>query len=80
MPITRADKERLKKSKKAEIQNLLYDRDLLVTQRQSAKKIKEMTCRISEATKELGAIEALPEIDSNFETNIIVSGGNINQI
>ena len=80
MSISRADKERLKKSKKAEVQNLLYDKDLLVTQRQSAKKIKEINLKISKAKKELNAIEALPEKDSDSTTNIIISGGNINQI
>ncbi|MBT7783491.1 MAG: hypothetical protein HN741_11290 [Anaerolineae bacterium] len=80
MSISRADKERLKKYKKSEIQNLLYDKDLLVTQRQSAKKIQEINLKISKAKKELKAIDALPEKDSSSATNIIVNGGNINQI
>ena len=80
MSISRADKERLKKSKKAEIQNLLYDKDLLVAQRLSAKNIQEVNLKILKAKKELKAIEALPEKDSDSTTNIIVNGSNINQI
>lgn len=80
MSISRADKERIKKSKKAEIQNLLYDRGLLVDQRQSSKRIQKIDIKISKAKKELKEIESLPENDRNSTNNIIINGGNINQI
>jgi hypothetical protein len=76
MAIRRAEKEKLMQAKRAEIQKLLYEKDLLIDQRQSQKKIKEIELKTSSAKSELEEIEALPEADNIFETQVIVNGGN----
>lgn len=80
MSISRAEKEKLRQAKRADIQKLLYERDLLVDQNESSTKVKTKESEISNAKKELEAIEALQERDSAFDTQIIVNGGNVAQI
>lgn len=80
MAISRAEKEQIMQAKRADIQKLLYEKDLLIDQRQSQKKIREIEMKISGAKSELEKIEALPERGDTFETQIIVNGGNITQI
>lgn len=77
MAIRRAEKEKIMQAKRAEIQKLLYEKDLLIDQRQSQNKIKEIELKISSAKSELEKIEALLETDSSFETQVIVNGGNV---
>jgi adenine-specific DNA methylase len=76
MAIRRAEKEKLMQAKRAEIQKLLYEKDLLIDQRQSSNKIMGIESKISSAKSELEKIEALLETDSTFETQVIINGGN----
>lgn len=80
MAITRSDKENLKKSKRAEIQQLKYQKGLLIDQKRPSKTIAEIEAKIALAQQELKAIQTLPEKDYNAETNINILGGIVNQV
>lgn len=80
MAISRADKEFLKKSKKAEIQQLKHRKDLLLDQKQSSKKIEIVDAEILKAQKELKAIQELVENDEGTKSNITIHAGNGTQI
>jgi cell division septal protein FtsQ len=80
MAISRLEKENLLRAKKADIQKLHYERDLLIDQKESQSKIKAIESKISVAKKELQEIEVSPEKDKAFDTQITINGGNIAQI
>lgn len=80
MPITPSEKRAKISDKKAEIEQLKYDRDLLVDQRRSSGEIKSLEERIVLASKELEILKSLPEKERSQAVNIKVSGGVVNQI
>lgn len=80
MQITPSEKRARIGEKKAEIQKLKYDRDLLIDQKRSSKQITMMENRIAIACKELEELQTLSEKERPQSVSIKVSGGIVNQI
>lgn len=80
MSISRTEKELLRKSKKIEIEQLKYQRDLAKDQKKTRNIIDMLNAKILVAQKELEAIQKLVEENDSAITSIVINGGNINQI
>lgn len=80
MAISRLEKEKLRQAKRADIQRLYHERDLMMDQKESQTKIKAVESKISAAQKELHKIEMLPEKDNSFDAQITINGGTVGLI
>jgi hypothetical protein len=78
--VSLSEKNQLIKAKKIELQNILHDRDLLIDQKMSVKKLKEVEKKIDALKNDIKNIEKVPITSETNSTIINMSGGTVGQM